>query len=152
MEKAEEFYSKVAGVTHKQGGVDPQRLLQRCRSGQELRLVRDPENQYDKNAIKVCLPTGEQLGWIDKDVAARDLAKEIDRGDRIKVVVSQVTGGTRSKPDRGCNIKITNYGKAIVRQEPRVQASNEEQSFCAKCKKMVVPTFQGCCPECNEFL
>ena len=101
MEKpVREFFSKLAGVTHKQDGVDPQRLLQRCRSGQELKLVRDPENQYDKNASKVCLPTGEQLGWLDRDVAARDLAREIDRGDRIKVVISEVTGGTLSKPAR----------------------------------------------------
>jgi hypothetical protein len=152
MEKSREFFSKLAGVTHKYDGVDPQRLLQRCKSGQELKLVRDPDNQYDKNAIKVCLLTGEQLGWIDKDVAARDLAKEIDRGDRIKVVISDVTGGTQSKPDRGCNIRITNYGMATVRQEPRAQATDEKQSFCSKCNKMVVPTFHGCCPECNEFL
>ena len=153
MEKPEEFYSKIAGVTHKKDGADPQRLLQRCRAGQELKLVRDPQNEYDENAIKVCLPTGDQLGWINKDVAARNLARDIDRGDRIKVVISEVTGGTRSRPDRGCNIKITNYGgKEKVRQEPPVQDSNRKQSFCAKCKKMVVPTFHGSCPECNEFL
>jgi hypothetical protein len=152
MEKPREYYSKIAGVTHKYDGVDPQRLLQRCKSGQELKLVREPQNEHDPNAIKICLPTGEQLGWINKDVAERDLAGEIDRGDRIKVVISEVTGGTSSKPDRGCNIKITNHGKAAERPVPRVHASSEKQSFCARCKKMVVPNFHGCCPECNEFL
>ena len=101
-----EFHTKLAGVSHEQGGVNPQRLLRKCKSGQQLTLIRDPQNRYDKNAIKVCLPTGEQLGWIGKDVAER-LAEDIDKGDSVRAEISEVTGGTFSKPDRGCNVLIT---------------------------------------------
>lgn len=100
-----EFHSKIAGVTHGQSGANPQRLLKKCRSGQ-LELIRDPRNKYDKNAIKVCLPTGEQLGWIIRDLA-KELSEFIDNGTRVTAEISEVTGGTLFKPERGCNIIIT---------------------------------------------
>jgi len=103
-----EFYTKLAGVTHNQEGVNPQLLLRKCRSGQELKLIRDPLNMFDKNAIKVRLSTGEQLGWINKDLAQRSLAEDIDRGTTVEAEISEVTGGTFSKLE-GCNIKITIY-------------------------------------------
>jgi hypothetical protein len=99
-----EFHSKIAGVTHGQGGVNPQQLLKRCRSGQ-LELIRDPRNKYDKNAIKVCLPTGEQLGWINRELT-KELSELIDNGTRVSAEISEVTGGTLFKPERGCNIII----------------------------------------------
>jgi len=101
-----EFHTKIAGVTHGQDGVHPQHLLRRCKAGQELELVRDPRNKYDKNAIKVCLSSGEQLGWINKELA-KELSELIDNGTRVSAEISEVTGGAFSKPDRGCNIIIT---------------------------------------------
>jgi hypothetical protein len=104
--KMREFYAKIAGVTHGQGDVDPQALLRHCKPGQHLQLIRDPHNQYDKNAIKVCLPTGEQLGWIDKGMAER-LAEDIDHGVGVTAAISAVTGGCfLSGKSRGCNIKV----------------------------------------------
>ncbi|MGO9309827.1 MAG: HIRAN domain-containing protein [Spirochaetia bacterium] len=103
-----EFYTKLAAVTNKQEGASPQLLLRKCRSGQKLKLVRDPLDMLDKNAIKVCLSTGEQLGWINKDLAQWSLAEDIDRGTTVEAEISEVTGGTFSKLE-GCNIKITVY-------------------------------------------
>ena len=57
------FHAKIAGVTHEQNGVNPQHLLRRCQSGQELELIRDPRNKYDKNAIRACLyPVSSSAG------------------------------------------------------------------------------------------
>ncbi len=51
----------VAGTSYKQGAVS------RCHEGQSVRLVRDPSNVHDKNAIEV--HTDEQIGFIPRDVA-----------------------------------------------------------------------------------
>ncbi len=110
-----EFYTKLAGVRQEQGGVShpkdsmsPQLLLRKCRSGQELKLIREPLDKLDKNAIKVCLSTGEQLGWINKDLTQRGLAEDLDRGTTVEAEISEVTGGAFSKLE-GCNIKVTVY-------------------------------------------
>ncbi len=101
-----EFFSKLAGVTHFQEGNDPQKLLKKCKPGQELLLVRDPKNKYDSNAIKVYLKTGEQVGWIGRDLAER-LSEQIDSGTNIIVTISEITGGGLfSGQSYGCNIKI----------------------------------------------
>lgn len=47
-------------------------------------LVRNPENEYDENAIEVHVPTlgrkASMIGHVPRDLAAR-LAPSIDRGD-----------------------------------------------------------------------
>ena len=45
--------------------------------GGPLRLRREPDNEFDENAIAVDLPGGEQLGYVPRDLAAR-LAGEVD--------------------------------------------------------------------------
>jgi hypothetical protein len=101
------FYTKLAGVTKpNDDGSNRQRLLHRSKPAEELKLVRDPNNKYDKNAIKVFNIRGEQLGWISSDVADR-LAVELDNGVSIKAEISEITGGTFAKETLGCNILIT---------------------------------------------
>ena len=40
--------------------------------------------------------------------------------------------------------------KGLVGDRPRSQEKKE--TLCKNCKKLVTPTFHGCCPECGEFL
>ena len=102
-----EFYTKIRGVTHEQKGVDPQRLLRHCRPGQKLMLVREPNNKWDKNAVAICLTTGERLGYISRDIAER-LSEDLDRGVKMEAEISELTGGGFfSGKERGCNIKIS---------------------------------------------
>lgn len=108
MEKQEEksFYSKVAGVTkNNKNGTSRQELLKKCQTKDRLQLIRDPENPYDKNAIKVCLATGEQIGFLRRELA-EELAPKLDSGKKIEAFVSEVTGGEEDKFTLGCNIKI----------------------------------------------
>lgn len=59
--------------------------------GDQLRLVRDPQNNYDTNAIKV-LHNEMMLGHVDKQIAAA-LAGVIDCGAKVRAVLSKVMGG-----------------------------------------------------------
>lgn len=99
------FYTKIVGVSHKNpDGSSRQKIIARCSVGERLRLVREPDNPHDSQAIAVVRESGEQLGYISSDVAFR-LADEIDNGKRFAARISDITcGGDRSV--RGVNILI----------------------------------------------
>lgn len=59
--------------------------------GDKLRLVRDPQNNYDANAIKV-LHNEAMLGHVDKQIAAA-LAGVMDSGAKVRAVLSKILGG-----------------------------------------------------------
>lgn len=94
-----DFYSKIVGVTFD----NRQSLIRNLSVSQELKLVREYNNKYDSNAIKVCTLSGSQLGYIPKDTA-RNLSKSMDSGTKFKVTVSNVTGG--GNYSYGANIHI----------------------------------------------
>jgi HIRAN domain len=101
------FYSKVAGVTHKNpDGTSRQRIIKTCAPGEGLVLVREPENPYDPDAVKVYRSSGEQVGYLSADRLASEISSTMGSGEQVTAEVSQVTGGTKGKPTRGLNIKI----------------------------------------------
>lgn len=101
---ARSFFTKVAGVTFE----GRQRVIARCSVGECLVLVRDPENRFDKGAIKVMRLNGEQLGFIPAHVSrngdSSGLAFRMDRGDTYQCRISDLTGGNGNT--LGVNIEI----------------------------------------------
>lgn len=51
----------IAGVSYKEGAFA---RLQSLKSGHRLSLVREPQNQYDKNAVAVFDTDGLHLGYV----------------------------------------------------------------------------------------
>lgn len=77
----------VAGVSWE----NRQDLIPKLKIGTEVELARDPNNQYDKNAIAVKAEDGSQIGWIPKTVA-EVLAPEIDAGIEWQAKIEQILG------------------------------------------------------------
>ncbi len=86
--QAESFNTKAVGVTFE----DRQSLLSGLEPGTELRLQRQPDNEFDSNAIAVTLLDGTQLGYLNRALAGR-LAPVMDAGESYSAAVSAVTGG-----------------------------------------------------------
>lgn len=61
------------------------------RPGRPLRLLREPDNKHDPNAIAVQSPQGETLGYVSKGHAKR-LAKLMDAGLELHAVSTRGTG------------------------------------------------------------
>lgn len=82
------FHLKVAGVTFN----NRQQVIAKLKTNQNLVLVREPNNSYDKFAVAVKTESGEQVGYIP---AANNgsIAYRMDHGGKYKVMVSAVTGG-----------------------------------------------------------
>jgi DNA helicase-4 len=68
------FETNVAGMKYS-GRMERAKHLV---AGNPLKLVREPENSYDSNAIKVLTSQGEQIGYLSKQVAGY-LAKTLDK-------------------------------------------------------------------------
>ena len=86
------FRTRIAGVTKRNSdGTDRQALIRKLRRGEELKLVREPHNPYDKYAVAVLRSSGEQLGYVP--AGDRRLANHIDTGGLITAKVVGITGG-----------------------------------------------------------
>ena len=101
------FFTKIVGVTHRNpDGSDRQKIIGQCRVGEDLRLVREPKNRYDPNAVAVHRLNGQQLGYIGSDLAA-EMADDAEEGVQFGARISDLTGGgLLSKRTRGVNLQI----------------------------------------------
>ena len=82
--KATSFTSGVAGIRYG----NRVRLLARVLPGAQVQLIRDYENQYDRNAIGVWVGS-DQLGYVPR-TEARLLAPPIDAGAFVFAEISEV--------------------------------------------------------------
>lgn len=109
-------YSKIAGVTMRNdNGIERQDIIAaRCEEGDALALVREPDNEFDYNAIAVYHIGGDgkafQLGYIGAELA-EEMAERLDDGAPVTARITDITGGKPGKPTLGVNIEITKYRK-----------------------------------------
>ena len=76
--------SPLAGFQYYEGG----ELWERMKVGDELALVREPDNPYDGNAVRVEWQ-GHKLGYVPRrDNAA--VARHLDRGGHVEARVSKL--------------------------------------------------------------
>lgn len=94
----------VAGGHHQNpDGTIRLEMLRQCRVGENLKLVREPENihQGDLRAIKVCRESGGQLGYIPAHLLGNDkrlgycIADEMDSGDLFRAVLATISAKCR---------------------------------------------------------
>ena len=81
----------LAGVSFE----NRQELIKNLKEEIEIKLIRDPKNPYDKNAIKVYVKQNKeeiQIGWIPKEIS-QILAAEIDAGIKWYGKIKKIIGG-----------------------------------------------------------
>ncbi len=94
------------------------------RAGDKLRWQRDPQNEYDTNAISLWHQSN-QLGHIAANIAA-EMAPMLDRGDiDLDVEITAITGGLDGKTN-GINIEMVITYKNMKHLGPtQVQGQND---------------------------
>jgi single-stranded-DNA-specific exonuclease len=116
---AESFHTKLAGVTF-EGRQD---VVARLQPGSPVRLVRQPDNEFDPNAVAVFAPDGEQVGYLNRRLASV-LAPALDAGAEWDVSVTEVTGGEEAGA-RGVNVLFS-------RPDSEEDAEREAESRAAR--------------------
>lgn len=100
--------AKIVGVRYYNGVVTPHELVM---------LQREPQNQYDRNAIRVNNVMGQQIGHLPRTLVSK-LAPYIDQHD---LVIEGVLAGEKGFYD--CPIRLYFYGSS----EPSVRTALENR-------------------------
>lgn len=82
------FFMKAVGVTYE----NRQRAIAKLKTGDALYFVLEPENKYDKYAVRIITVSGDDVGYVCS-AYNKDIFMNIQNGQRYKLTVSQVTGG-----------------------------------------------------------
>ena len=84
------FHARVVGVSHQNDdGRDRQRIIGRCRVGEVLQISHERENRFDKNAVAVFRANGEQVGYLNADLA-QEVAERLERGWQYIPIVKEI--------------------------------------------------------------
>jgi hypothetical protein len=74
--------------------------------GRPLRLLRDPDNPHDPNAIRVYPDAGgDQVGWVPRGLA-EEVAPELDAGGRWSAVVLREQRRSPRDPRHGLTMLL----------------------------------------------
>lgn len=115
--------TKVVGVTFSnEDGSSRARIIAGMTESDKVCLERDPYNQYDANAVKVCvLKNGEkkQIGFLSKDIAA-DVSSKLRRNVNFDVTIQGV-GIWNDRPF--CEIEIRESASSQSTSEPVTSAT-----------------------------
>jgi len=134
-ENAIHYNSKLVGVTF-EGRQEVIKVL----SGNELiRVRREADNKFDKNAVAVDVQFGEDwapIGYIAKDKNS-DIAAALDAGQEVFIGIASLTGG--GEKSYGVNTEIE-YTK--VKADKKVEAV-EAGNIVPDYKSMLSEALQG---------
>lgn len=115
--------TKVVGVTFSnEDGSSRARIIAGMTESDKVCLERDPYNQYDANAVKVCvLKNGEkkQIGFLSKDIAA-DVSSKLRRNVNFDVTIQGV-GIWNDRPF--CEIEIRELAPSQTASEPTTSST-----------------------------
>jgi hypothetical protein len=101
------YSTRVVGVSFPNSdGTSRQKIIKKLLEGEKIFLKREPENEYDPNAIKVLTEDKKQIGYIQKELA-RLLAPRFDRKEKYK---SEIMSIACVENEKG----IDNYGIQII--------------------------------------
>jgi len=96
------IHTRVVGVSFEKR----QSVVACLQLGEKVLLIREPENRFDPNAVKVIRQDGRQFGYLDRYLAA-ELVVTLDRfGESVLAEVALLTGGHYIGSSLGVVIKF----------------------------------------------
>ncbi len=118
--EAESFVTKVMGVSFE----GRQEVVGKLVRDEALVVARQPSNPSDPNAIALARGTGEQVGFLRRQIAEA-LAPVMDAGTRYVAHVLEVTGG--GERTMGVNVRVERVGATGTIGSRELNASREER-------------------------
>lgn len=92
MVKLSPVLTSVAGVRYKNDdtGVERQSIIKRTKEGERLMLIPDELNKYDRDAVKVVRLSGEQIGFLDTDLAL-EIKARLNQRLRVDAKIKRIS-------------------------------------------------------------
>ncbi|AQQ52250.1 HIRAN domain-containing protein [Planococcus lenghuensis] len=126
-------FVKLAGVTYE----GRQSIIANMNPNHEIKLKRDKNNKYDKNAIGIYNKSNQNIGWIPKDIAAQ-LAQQMDLGTEYKAKINKISGGNGY--NYGVEILISNDESVLRNHKPQISYSQSTQQYASSSKAAITST------------
>lgn len=116
------FQTNIYGVTKRtEDGKSRQKFIRdELTSGQWLYLEREPNNRYDKNAVKIYTKSWVDIGYIPKE-RNNKLAELMDNGYDCRAQIMEITGGTWNKENFGIVVDV--FRQEIVKPKDQKKAT-----------------------------
>lgn len=90
-------------------GSSRQEELGRCRPGEVMRLVREPDNPHDRMAVALVSARGVRVGYLRRDRAVW-IGSKIDRGYDVRAIVERVKGAHLPDSPLGIVVRVNMEG------------------------------------------
>ena len=97
------YRTDVVGVTFD----GRQEVVRRLRKGDSVMLVREPDNPFDTNAIRVERMNGEQFGYLNRQLAAQVAPRFDTYGKPMPGCITFITGIPSPGYIRGAVVQFT---------------------------------------------
>lgn len=81
-------------------GSSRQLEIERCKPGELVLIHPEPDNRYDRNALKVISKRRVQIGYIGRD-DNEWIGEHLRKDATIQAIILRVNGGTATKPSLG---------------------------------------------------
>ena len=108
-----------------------QSIVNSCREGQTLLLIREPDNPEDPNAIKVIKGKKDQMGYLSRHVASQ-IAPLIDKGCKATAKVREI-----QRRDYGFECLIECYVDGYKFDEDRNPVNEADFNNEAKAQSLI---------------
>ena len=97
-------YARVVGVTFD----NRQAVIAELVHGEVLHIRREPHNPHDTHALSVEHPSGAQIGYLPRPMAAQ-LSPRLDAAgiDTLSATVQALSGGYGANPTLGVSIRFS---------------------------------------------
>lgn len=113
-----DFSLPAIGERHdNEDGTSRQAELALCRPGEEVRLLREPDNPHDRMAVAVVSCRGIKVGYLKRDRAVW-IGSKIDRGYDVRAIVERVKGSHLPDATLGLVMRVNMDG-----EEPELLSS-----------------------------
>lgn len=121
------FMVNIAGPTYYR------KAYEKVKDNSNLLLIKDKTNTHDKYAIKVCLPNGQQVGWVAASphtlkpgcMNSKQANKLMGDADTMKAVVVSKHGQTTRLMVNGSNKDFIKF----LKNNPSLRRMKDETSY-----------------------
>lgn len=97
-----------------------QAAIRRCRVGEAVSVIKEPDNPYDRNALRVTSSRGDCIGYIPRTSWLQDAVHQEGKG--VAAVIMSIANGGRGFLGVVIAVTLTSNGDT---QESAVNTSNQ---------------------------
>lgn len=118
--------------------------------GERVSLVHEPDNRYDKSAVKAIDSEGSTIGYVERDNWLQRVI--VDERKEVYAEVEEIIGGEKGKPNKGVILMVATAkdAEALRNESPDQRRTRIKASYGTGC--LVILAIAGIAPTASYFM